>query len=511
MKKLSIFSAIIIAGIGFSGCGKSYLDINTPNPNAATAATPELVITNAMTVTASGQVANVALQPVQFISGWMGYWAPSGSYAPNNQDVASYFMTTTFSNSMWVGAYRNLGDYYYVETSAKAEDKPYYVAMAKAMKSLVFSQLVDVFNNIPYKDAFQGTLVINPKYDNAQAIYEDLAAQLDTAATLMASPAAVASAKSDVMFYGDPDNTDANIQWIQFANTLKLRLLIRQTQMAGRDAYITGEIAKINANGGGFLDEDAAVNPGPDAKDPGYANNDQQQSPLWGYFRTLSGLPTSGGQADYWRASQYAINTLNAYNDPRLPFIYGPSGAGTYVGNVLGSANNIPGDGTSVPGPGLLVGPSQSAVLISKAESHFLQAEAIVRGYLTGDAKAEYEKGVQASFDYLGAGSATTYLASGNPNTTWAAAVGTTGQIALIIRQKWIAENGVTPFEAYADYRRLGLPADIPISISQYVTTGHTNVPVRYLYPVSEYTTNTVNVNAEGNIDYSTNRVFWNQ
>ena len=72
MKKLSVLSAIIIAGISLSGCGKSYLDINTPNPNAATSATPELVITNAMTVTASGQVANVALTPTLYLSGWMG-------------------------------------------------------------------------------------------------------------------------------------------------------------------------------------------------------------------------------------------------------------------------------------------------------------------------------------------------------------------------------------------------------------------------------------------------------
>ena len=72
MKKLSVFSLIIIAGISLSGCGKRYLDINTPNPNAATGATPELVITNAMTVTASGQVANVALTPtIYLVDGWV--------------------------------------------------------------------------------------------------------------------------------------------------------------------------------------------------------------------------------------------------------------------------------------------------------------------------------------------------------------------------------------------------------------------------------------------------------
>jgi hypothetical protein len=499
MKKLSVYILIIMTGVSLAGCGKSYLDINTPNPNAATGATPELVITNAMTVTASGQVTNTGIAPLQFISGWIGYWAPSGSYAQNSADVASYFQTTGFADAYWIGAYRNLEDYYYVETSAKTQLKPFYVAAAKAMKSLVFAQLVDVFNNIPYSQAFQGTLVINPKYDDAQTIYKDLSNQLDTAATLMASPAAQAAAHSDVMFDGD------NTQWIAFANTLRLRLLLRQTQVSGADPYISGEVAKIIANNGGFLTQDATVN-------PGYANNADQLNPLWGYFRTLTGLPTSGGQADYWKACTYAINTLKAYNDPRLGQIYDTTGSGTFVGSVLGSPNNPPGNATSSLGPGLLQSAAQNAVIISAAESNFLQAEAIVRGYIPGGttaAKTAYEAGVQASFTYLGAGDATSYLNSGNPNTTWSAAVGTQAEIALIIRQKWIAENGVTPWEAYDDYRRLGLPADIPISISPYTSAGHTTIPTRFLYPVSEYTTNTTNVNAEGNIDWTTSKVFW--
>jgi Starch-binding associating with outer membrane len=499
MKKLSVFIVIVIAGVSFTGCGKSYLDINSPNPNNATVATPELVITNAMTVTASGQVCNPALGPTNFISGWMGYWAPSGSYATNNTDVASYYETNAFANTVWIGSYRNLEDYYYVENSAREQVKPYYVAMAKAMKSVVFSQLVDMFNNIPYHDAFQGTIVIQPKYEKGQDIYEDLSAQLDTVATLMASPLAIGDPKSDVMFGGD------NASWIAFANTLRLRLLMRQSQMSGRDAYIKAEIAKIIANGGGFLTKDAAVN-------PGYANNDGQQNPLYGYFRTLTDLPTSGGQADYWRAAQYAISTLKDYNDTnRLAKIYAKNDKGDYVGCVLGSQFNPPGGGASSLGSGLLKSVSQNAIILSAAESHFLQAEAIVRGYLTGTAKTEYEAGVTASFAFLGASGAAGYLAQSNANTNWTLASGVSAQIAIIIGQKWIAMNGVTPLEAYADYRRLGMPATIPISISPYRNPPNSETPVRYLYPTSEYTTNSENVNAEGTIDYYTNRVFWNQ
>jgi hypothetical protein len=481
-----------------SGCGKSYLDINQPNPNAATGATPELVITSAMTATASGQIFNPFLPPTNYTNGWMGYFAPSGSYAPNNQDVASYYETTAFGNTLWIGSYRNLEDYYYVETSAAAQLKPYYVAMAKAMKSVVFSQLVDMFNNVPYSESFQGTVIIQPKYESGQTIYEDLVKQLDTVVTLMQSPAAVGAPNTDIMFDGD------NAGWIAFANTLKLRLLMRQTQMTGRDQYIKDGIAQIEANGGGYLETDASIN-------PGYANNDQQQNPLWGYFRTLTGLPTSGGQADYWRASAYAINILQSYNDPRLGQIYSQVSPGVYAGNVLGSQSNIPGEGTSSLGPGLLKDVSQSAVIISAAESHFLRSEAIVRGYLAGDAQAEYEAGVQASFDFLEAGDATAYLAQNNINTNWTKVSGVAAQTALIIRQKWISENSVLPLEAYADYRRLHLPSDIPISISPYKVPADAQVPVRYLYPTSEYTTNTVNVNAEGTIDYYTTKVFWNQ
>lgn len=497
MKKLSALIGIIIAGVSMSGCGKSYLNINTPNPNAATNATPELVITNAMTVSASFQTVNET--PTQYLSGWMGYWAPSGSYAPSSTDVASYYQTNNFANALWTAYYRNLEDYYYVETTAKQQNKPYYVAMAKIMKSLLFGQLVDMFNNVPYSQAFQGTIVIQPKYDSGQAIYNDLSNQLDSAVTLMNSGLATASANTDIMFNGN------NAEWIAFANTLRLRLLMRQTQMSGRGSYISGEIAKIVANGGGFLTVDAAVN-------PGYANNAGQQNPFWGYFVTLTDLPTSGGAADYWRAAQYSISTLQSYNDPRLGYIYSSIGGGAYVGNVLGSQSNIPGQGTSSMGPGLLKSVSQNAIMLSAAESYFLQAEAVVRGYLsTTTAQAAYTAGVTASFAFLGAPGAAAYLAQNNVNTNWALATTTQAQIALIIRQKWIAENGLLPMEAYADYRRLGLPADIPISISPYRNPPNAQVPVRYLYPTSEYNTNAANVNAQGTIDPYGERVFWNQ
>lgn len=466
------------------GCKKGFLDINT-NPNSATNTTPELVLPTAITATAGAQVNNFS-----FISEWMGYWAPSGSYAISSSDVASYKQTTSFGNGLFIGAYRNLEDLDYVEQAAIATKKPFYDAAAKTMKAYIFQQLVDLFNNVPYSDALHGTGSIQPKYDDGKAIYESIALKLDTAVTLMKRADAVGTASSDPLFKGN------NGLWISFMNTLKLRILIRQTEVAGRGAYIQAGIAKIVANGGGFLTTDAGANPG---------YNSAQPNPFYGSFINTAGTYIG----DFWRANKYYIDFDKSNNDPRYLRIYAPASSdGAYRGNVIGSPTNSPGNAASTFGPGVLKSPSQDAILMTAAESYFLQAEAVIRGYLTDDAATLFKQGVQASFDFYGSGDASGYYSQpGNKNTTFEAATNFQEQLSVIIRQKWASENSTTPFEAYADYRRLHLPANIPISVSPFLDVP--SIPTRLLYPSSEYDTNAANVNAQGSINHHTSKVFW--
>lgn len=199
-------------------------------------------------------------------------------------------------------------------------------------------------------------------------------------------------------------------------------------------------------------------------------------------------------------------------NDARFTFIYSPSSAGTYVGNVLGLTTNIPGTGTSSIGPGILKAVTQSAVLITAAESDFLQAEANLRGWLGGAGAdlTNFNAGVKASFKYLQApdSSANSLITqSGNKQTNYSACTNFNEKLACIIRQKWLAMDAITPFEAWSDYRRLGLPADLPLSVSPFKDAP--TVPLRILYPTSEYTTNAANVGAEGTIDGHTSKIFW--
>ena len=492
MKKIYIVGLSAILILGTYSCKKGYFDL--ANPNNATSASPELVLTNALTVTAAQQETQF-----NFINAWMGYLGQSGSYATGAGDIASYKQTTGYGEGIWQNRYHNLADYDYIEKSAAAQNKYFYVAAAKIMKALVYQQLVDMFNDVPYSQALLGTNVITPKYDKGQDIYNAITLQIDTAITLMQRSDAVGSAKSDIMFGG------ANTQWIAFANTLKLRILIRQSQVTANASFVQAEAAKITANGGGFLTTDAGV-------DPPYGNSAGQQNPVWGFYVTVAGLPTSGGAADFWKAAQYALTWMTTHNDPRYQYIYAPGSGGDYKGSVLGAVSNPAGNAGATIGPGILQSVSQPAILISAAESYFLQSEAALRGWLQGVSDVDsYNSGVQASFDFLGAGDASSYITQNDKMTNYSICTTFNDKLACIIRQKWIAMDGVTPFEAWCDYRRLHLPADIPLSISPYLDVSPASIPVRILYPASEYATNAVNVNAEGTIDYHQTKVFWNQ
>ena len=483
---------ILVAVLVLSSCSKSYYDINT-DPNNSTNAGIDLVLSNALKISAAPQVSTYAV-----FSEWMNYWSPSGSYAINSSDGSSYKQTTDFAdnNGLWTNIYRNLSDYEYIEKTAAASNQYFYVAAAKTMKAYLFQQLVDMFNNVPYAEALKGTANLQPKYDNGKDIYEALSTELGTAVTLFQRQDATGSSTQDILFAGNKS------YWAKFANTLRLRLLIRQTEISGRSAYIQSEINKILANGAGFLNTDAGVN-------PGYAASSGKQNPFYGFAYSLTGTYTQ----DFWRAGKFVISFSQAHNDPRYKRWYAPISDGSYVGTTVGSTSNPSGNLSSTFGPGVLKSVSQPAVIFSAAESYFLQAEAILRGFLTGSDLTMYNNGVQASFTYLGAGSATTYTSqAGDRETNYAACTTFNEKLNCIMRQKYLAMQDVTTFEAFADYRRLfylGLPftASIPISVNPQ-RDGNA-IPTRILYPTIEYQTNLENVSAQGTINHHGSKVFW--
>ena len=242
---------------------------------------------------------------------------------------------------------------------------------------------------------------------------------------------------------------------------------------------------------------------------PGYSNaTGAQQSPLWhniGY--NPDGSPTGGYQ--YIRANSFAVDFYLNTNDPRVGAFYAKNANGIYKGRAFGSSDvGQGGNNTSGFGMGLLGAASAPAYILPAFESLFLQAEAVQRGYLSGDAAALYKSAIKESFRLLNVPNfetaAQTYYSQSDDKVNIGSSA---NKIMTIIMQKWAAMNGYDPLESYSDVRRLDIPADLPVSV--YPGTTATHIPYRLLYPSSEYQYNAGQVGSQGSINQFTSKIFW--
>lgn len=488
LKQLSVI--LFLTGV-FTSCKKDVLDINVdPNNPTTASANAGLVLPNALQTTAAIYNNSTGGNNYFVFAGlWMGQISYSGNYAIATENI-SYALTNSFTTSLWTNLYDNNEDYDFVQRYGEQNNNSFYRAIGILMKAYNFQTLVDLFGNVPYFQALQGTSNAKPAYDNGKAIYDDLAKKMDTAISIFKTSAAGNTITGDIMFGGDAS------KWALFANTVKLRLLLRQSE-------VNAAAAKTQASqlSGGFLTTDATVQ-------PGYVNSSGKTNPFWGSNVNTSGTYTQ----DLYRAGQYAISFLQNNNDPRLSRFYTPIGGGTsstYQGNNFGD-QGLQNSKTSQIGPGVLKAYNQPSVIMLAAESYFLQAEAVLRGWITvsGEtAQSLYQKGVTASFTYVGLTAAQAqayYTQTGNKQTTWSATTSFQEQLNLIITQKWISETWINELEPYNDYRRLHMPT-VPLSTSPFSTGVFPN---RILYPQRELDVNGANVSAAG-ADTPGTKVWW--
>ncbi len=506
MKKYILITAIILAA-SVSGCKKDFLSLEV-NPNLPSVTTPQLSLAGALAF-----VPNIEVNDYIIYDIWSGYWSWNGGVVPPASIFQYQFTNTSFSPPIWNDLYTNATNFNnLIIASSKDASLHNFQAIGMIMKAWDFENLVDNFNDVPYSQAFQPSTILFPKYDKAAAIYTDLGKQLDAAIALIGTaPSGTAPGNSDVMFGKAGDVVAEMKLWTRFAQTLKLRLAIKESQIGASPGSILGPIPALAAglpaaDGSAYLTTDALIN-------PGYANTANQINPYYGGF-VFDANGNPGANAQVYRANAYSINLLKNNNDPRLAQEFSAvqtplPATGNYRGNVFGDAVNILGTQfTSGAGPAYSISPTQSSILMLAAESYFLQAEAVVRGYITtGNAATLYAQGVTADFLYLGlsAGQATTYLAA-NPFPT----TGSQGaQIQAIIGQKYVAFlNGYDGLQAFNDYRRTSFPA-LPSSVDPAAASTH--LPSRLFYPITEAQSNPVQYAAAGGATISrfTSQIFW--
>ncbi|MCZ4224016.1 SusD/RagB family nutrient-binding outer membrane lipoprotein [Pedobacter rhodius] len=511
MKIKHIIKGMALLSLTFAvtSCEKNFLDINQ-NPNTPTTTTPELVLPAALSNT--GTVVNNNLNVLGNLL--TGNWGQSPDFL-FYQPQETYQLTPNTYDAVWTSLYAGgLNDYKYVETQATASGKKNAVAIAKIMQAYNFQLLVDTWGDVPFNDALKGTEVTSPKFDKAEDVYDGILNLLNAglASINTAAGADNPTAASDIMF-GSSSVTTAMGKWTRFANTLKLRVLLRQSLIPSRAAKVTAGFASLS--GATFLaaGENAGVN-------PGYINQAGKFNPLYGQIGfSVTGAETSNYQAT--RANKFAVDFLSAASDPRIGLIYRPAVAPipatqTYTGVYPGTTATptTKKDNYSAVGAGVLPSSANSgfakpAYLLTASEGFFLQAEAILKGYLPGGAaaaQAAYQAGIEESFKLLGstaAAASTYYTSSTSPLVNWTLATAASRQFEAIITQKWIANNGFNGNEAWAEYRRTGFPTNIPIGLNN-VSGG--KLPLRLPYPQNELASNAANVPV---INIFNNKIFW--
>ncbi|GAP68416.1 starch-binding associating with outer membrane [Bacteroidales bacterium 6E] len=501
MKRIKYIRPIVILllAVFFQSCN-GFLDVNE-NPNAPVSENLKLEakLPAALLATVNQESGQLNLLGAF----WGGYWGTTAEGAnlyfhqknyngPGLRDVRDGY-------PVWETSYTNLLYYHIIREQAGEEGSLFYLGITKIMQGWHFLRLVDIYNNVPFDEALQGTGNVTPAYEPGSEVYRK---SIDLITSGMAdirnAPAGLSPGNADLLFKGN------SRLWLRFANTVKLRALLRQSEVAPV-SYIQQEIGVIQSEGSGFLSEgeNALIQ-------PGYMASTGKMNPLWEtYYRNVEGVETALHQDI--RPTQYLLDRYMEREDPRVDQLYVAIN-GTFRGVRFGDpVVNMEQYGRSVTssfkGPaensgqpaGIFKSATQASVLMTSSESLFLQAEAAHRGWISQSAEILYQKAIAESMKYLGVSLSDSETYMTHPMVAYQ------GTLTQLITQKWLALNTISSIEAWSDYRRLGLP-EFPNSRS----VNNPDVrPNRLMYPETERMTNLENVLAQGSDDILSSRIWW--
>lgn len=442
-----------------TSCGDEFLDVNV-DPNNPNDAPLELVLPAAIASTAGTVGGDYAILG--------GIW--SQYYTQNNgsnqyKDIDTYNIQNNTYEGRWQELYAGaLNDYKFIKNKATTNQDWNGYLMATVMEAYTYQVLVDLYDKIPFEEALTGNEnLLQPKYQEGSVVYDSLITRLNSAlAKPITATANAKTASGDIIFNGDMD------MWVRFANTLKLKMYLRQVY--AREAVAKAGIEGLYAAGANFLTGDASLNVFSDATSRRNPLFEQDQSTALNTNQNL-------------RAANTLFSYLQANNDPRLE--------GNYVPGSAGQKSMVPGTAstpTTVLVPTSLsrarISPIAPVYFISTPESYFLQAEAVLRGYGSGDVVALYNAGIDASYEQLN-----TVFGLSIVRPTGSYVYPATGtfeqQLEAIIMQKWVALAGTKQgIEAFFERNRTNYPATSPVA-----ATNETYVPGQITYPEEGVTT----------------------
>lgn len=450
MKHLTNYSFLaFLTALLFAGCTKDFTELNK-NPNAPADVQPELLLRQVIFDYADGMS----------YEGFTG-GANLGQYFSADPGFNAFdrgnLLAPQFGGNPWPLLYTNLRDIQIVLDKSRTDASlAIYEGPALVLKSLIAANLTDIFGDVPYAEAVQGTSrIINPSYSTQEDIYTGeggILESLKLAVEVMDAYSGIAELKGDALYDGDLE------AWIRFANSLRMRYLVRASGQYGSASL---ELSNIVLVDGRFIDEvseDAVFQ-------FGNAPNDFR------YARARLGDFTN------YIMSQTIDTTLDALSDPREQLWFRANETGEFTGVPNGLPSGFSVSDASIPG---LVWRENSSNLkanfMTSWETHFVLAEAAAAGLISADPQPLYETGVSQAFAYWNTEMPADYL--NRPGVAFE-------NLAQVATQRWLASIG-NGYEGWIEWRRTGFPEFLaPLS-----SLNDGLIPVRFPYPATEQALN---------------------
>jgi hypothetical protein len=484
-----------------SGCQKKY-DEYLNNPNKPTTVSPNLILTGVLS-DVNGD------KPWSLVTRWNQF---------DNCNY-NYYGDQRYD---WTGAglnYLTLTNVVKMEEEAKRVGEPEqngYSILGKFFRAFYFYRMTNLVGDLPLKDALKGLTMSEPTYDSQKEVFLQILKWLDEANTEMA---ALITKSGDGKIDGDIYFTNKS-SWQRTINAFRLRVLIALSKKAG-----DGDL-KVAQTFTAIL--------GDAAKYPLFRNSNDGLQYVYSNFNKYPSNPDNlGFDATRYNMSATYLNNLVSLKDPRA-FITAepatksltvdkksPADITAYVGAPSGEDLAAMSSKMSRADTAEYSVRSRSryyanynaepGVLVGYAEMCFNIAEAINRGWVTGNAEDWYKKGMKTSIGFYGipvdgpgsfnkvypygATNAVTYQISFDFEGVYyqQAGVKYSGNNATglqqILLQKYLAFFQNSGWEAYFNYRRTGQPT----FLTGTGTGNSGRIPKRFQYPTTERTTNAGN------------------
>jgi len=293
--KILLAFLVLLAG----GCTKDFLDINT-DPNNPSKASLALLLTHvekdvADALSINGGLSNISAVYMHQIT----MRADPDQYGING--------SSGYAQGPWDFLYTGpLQDIELLITQAEADQNVTYAGIGKILKVYIFSQMVDVYGDIPFTEANKlgGQNLGYPKWDKSEDIYPLLFTILSSAISDLTNTTA-----TNKVFPGTDDliYSGSKAKWLRAAKTLKLKLLnqVRLVQNVSLLVKIPSDSLIQPGEDFEFIYKSKSS---PDERNPGFAEYES-------------------GQKSYYQ-SPWFYEILKGYNptiftdlpDPRIPY-----------------------------------------------------------------------------------------------------------------------------------------------------------------------------------------------